>query len=245
MFKKKGWSESRMVQATARAVLVVGACAAATADESAKVDNKLLAKSLAAPAGDLAQGYASSKSTLGMLKMAEAGITIQLGNKKITQGNVGKVRKEYETRLATYTAAIEQRGMRDIAGDYTAAATGCAKSGSSWASMVEEGFDKVVITQTGPEVTLTVMGQYKDKPLEMGAEGVTVEDMLSMIDPMNSDYPLSGRIEEGRITIRPETDFVLRAWPTWARPPKRADVERCVVTLQPRRPFSFAGTPKG
>jgi len=215
----------RIAQATACAVLVTTACAAATADDAAKVDDKLLAKALSAPAGDLAQGYASSKSTLGMLKMAEAGITIQLGDRR-------KVRKEYETRLATYTAAIEQRGLQDISGDYTAAATGCGKSGSSWAGMVEEGFDKVVIKQAGPEITLTVMGQYKGEPLEMGADGVTVEDMLSMIDPMNSDYPLNGRIEEGRITIRPQADFVLRAWPGWAGPPKREDVESCVVTLR-------------
>jgi hypothetical protein len=214
-------------------IACIPALDAATAEEAAQVDSKLLAKALEAPAGDLAQGYASSKSTLGMLKMAEAGITIQLGDKKVTQANVGKVRKDYQARLATYAAAIEQRGMRDIAGDYTAAATGCGKSGSSWAGMVEAGFDKVVIKQEGPEVTLVVMGEYEGKPLEMGAEGVTVEDMLSMIDPMNSDYPLSGRIEDGRITIRPQADLVLRAWPGWAGPPQRADVESCVVTLEP------------
>ena len=218
--------------ALALGIACVPSLYAATADDAAAVDKKLLAKALAAPAGDLAQGYASSKSTLGMLKMAEAGITIQLGNQKVTQRNVAKVRKEYETRLATYSAAIEQRGLRDIAGDYTAAATGCRKSGSSWAGMVEEGFDKVVIEQTGPEITLTVMGQYKGEPFEMGADGVTVEDMLSMIDPMNSDYPLSGRIEESSITIRPQADFVLRAWPDWAGPPRREDVQSCVVTLQ-------------
>jgi len=206
--------------------------AARAADPAANVDNKLLAKALAAPAGDLAQGYASSKSTLGMLEMAEHGITVQLGNKTVTQRNAAKVRKEYETRLATYLAAIEQRGVTDIAGDYTAAATGCAKSGSAWAGLVEEGFDRVVITQAGPEVTLTAKGEYDGRPLDAGAKGVTVEDMLSVIDPMNSDYSLSGRIEAGRITIRPETDLVLQAWPGWAGPPKREDVESCVVTLE-------------
>jgi hypothetical protein len=233
MFNRQGRSPWRVARAAACAVLVIGACATATADEAPRVDNKLLAKALAAPAGDLAQGYASSKSTLGMLKMAEHGITIQLGNKKVTQDNVAKVRADYETRLATYGAAIEQRGMREVAGDYAATATGCAKSGSSWAGMVESGFDKVVIKQEGPEVTLVVMGEYEGQPLEMGADGVTVEDMIALIDPMNSDYPLSGKIEDGRITIRPQADMVLRAWPGWAGPPQRADVESCVVTLQP------------
>lgn len=232
MFKHKDGSVPCIVQATACAVLAVGACTAATADEPAKVDEKLLAKAMAAPAGDLAQGYSSSKSALGMVELAEAGITVHLGNQKVTGRNAAKVRKEYETRLATYRTAIERRGMRDLAGDYSASATGCAKSGSSWAGIVEEGFDKVVIKQAGPEVTLVAMGEYEGKPLEVGAAGVTVEDMIAMIDPMNSDYPLGGRIEDGRITIRPETDFVLRAWPGWAGPPKRADVESCVVTLQ-------------
>lgn len=204
----------------------------AAADEPAQVDKKLLAKALAAPAGDLAQGYSSTRSALGMLELAEAGITVQLGNKKVTKSNVAKVRQDYETRLATYGAAIEQRGMRDISGDYTAAAAGCAKSGSAWAGIIEEGFDKVVVRQEGPEVALVVMAEYEGKPLEVGAEGVTVEDMVAVIDPMNSDYPLSGKIEDGRITVRPETDIVLRAWPDWAGPPKRADVVSCVVTLQ-------------
>lgn len=205
---------------------------AAAADGAPKVDDKLLAKAMAAPAGDLVQGYASTKSTLGVLGLAEAGATIQLPDRKVTQRNVAKVRNEYETRLATYAVAIEQRGAKNIAGDYVASATGCTKSGSMWAGIVEEGFDKVVITQTGPEVTLTVVGEYKGEPLDIGAEGVTVEDMIAMTDPMNSDYPLSGRIEGDRITIRPQADQVLQAWPGWAGPPKRADVESCVVTLQ-------------
>jgi len=232
MFNRQGGSPWRVAHVVACAVFMIGAFAVATADEATKVDNKLLAKALAAPAGDLAQGYASTKSTLGILGLAEAGATIQLPDRKVTQRNVAKVRKEYETRLATYTVAIEQRGATDIAGDYAASATGCVKSGSMWAGIIEQGFDKVVVTQTGPEVTLTVMGEFKGEPLEIGAEGVTVEDMISMTDPMNSDYPLSGRIGEGRITIRPQADQVLQAWPGWAGPPKRADVESCVVTLE-------------
>lgn len=233
MSKQKDRGASRIATAAVLAALVAGPwVATGAADDAATVDKKLLAKALAAPAGDLAQGYSSTKSTLGMLELAEAGITIQLGNKKVTKSNVAKVRKDYETRLATYGAAIEQRGMRQVAGDYTATATGCAKSGSAWAGIIEEGFDKVVIRQEGPEVALVVMAEYEGELLEVDAEGVTVEDMVAVIDPMNSDYPLSGRIEDGRIIVRPQADLVLRAWPGWAGPPKRADVESCVVTLQ-------------
>ncbi|HET6592375.1 MAG TPA: hypothetical protein VFG48_05625 [Xanthomonadales bacterium] len=232
MFRQQDWTLLRIAQIAARSVVVMALCAAAAAEEAGQVDKRLLSKALAAPAGDLAQSYASSKAALSMVELAAHGITLQLGDRKVTQRNAAKVRREYETRIATYRAAIEKRGVMDIAGEYTATAVGCAKSGSSWAGLVEEGFDKAVIAQTGPEVTLNVMGEYEGQALDLQAAGVTVENMLSMIDPMNSDYPLTGQIGDGRITIRPQADLVLRAWPGWAGPPQRQDVESCVVTLQ-------------
>ncbi|MEI2422255.1 hypothetical protein V6O07_18385, partial [Arthrospira platensis SPKY2] len=58
------------------------------------------------------------------------------------------------------------------------------------------------------------------------------------IDPFNSDYTLKGEVTGSTIVLRPDTKRVLAAWPKWAGPPAREDLDSCVVTLERPAPES-------
>ena len=62
---------------------------------------------------------------------------------------------------------------------------------------------------------------------------VVVDSVLTFTDPMNSDYVLIGQVSGGTITVRPDADVVLAAWPKWVKAPNRGDLTKCVVTLAP------------
>lgn len=139
-----------------------------------------LNEALAAPASELIQSYMFTHSAVhGSIPLAQAGITVYLGNDKITQRNAGKKLETYRRRLEIYTEAINRRGFEDVSGRYT---------------------------------------------------GTSTESRLVLMDPLNSDYYINGRIEDGRIKLSPDTR-VLDAWPGWAGPPDRRDIEDCRVEL--------------
>jgi TPR repeat protein len=196
-------------------------------------DPEVLHFALGGAPADVVMAYTSMKMIEGFLPMAEMGANLVLGDEVVTSKNVDKLRKRLEKRIGAIELAIEKRGVRQVAGSYQAHAADCARSGSLWAGAIAEGFGEVLISQDGAAIQLTVKGSHEGEPLEITAQGYVVEDAVALTDPMNSDYPLSGSVsDDGGLEIRPVADLVLQAWPGWARPPARADVEGCVVTLR-------------
>ncbi len=63
---------------------------------------------------------------------------------------------------------------------------------------------------------------------------VIIDNVLAFSDLMNSDFIFTAAAEDDQITIRPETDLVLAAWPDWVRAPSRSNLDRCKVTLTRR-----------
>ena len=193
----------------------------------------LLAEALGAPPADLAQSVASIQSVLTMLPLVEAGVTLQLPDGEINKANVEGVRDELTERLAIYREAIEQRGVTAFLSEYVARAERCDYSGSSWAMSIASGYDRVFVTQSGPEVAFEASRKRRRDDEERTAAGISVENAISLVDPMNSDYVLAGEYQDGLISIRPDVDAILRSWPDFIQPPSRVNLSSCVVTLSP------------
>ena len=200
----------------------------------------LLDEALKAPPIDLAQSYGSISNILEMLPLAEAGMTLQLPDGEVNSANVATVRKELENRLAVYEQAIIKRGSVNISGEYDAKAKKCSKSASAWAMSVAEGYDHIFVEQNGPEVTFEASRKRRRNSPEFTATGFCVENAISLIDPMNSDYVLIGELHGEHITIRPDVESILRAWPDFVKPPSRSSLSSCVVILSP---VGYSGKP--
>jgi hypothetical protein len=193
----------------------------------------LLAAAIKVPAADLAQSYGSLKNVITMLPLVESGATLRLPDGEVNEDNLAVVRGELEDRLAIFEQAIEKRGAVELLGEYVAIAQKCDYSGSSWASLIADGYDHVFVSQNGPEVTFEASKKrHRNKP-ERSATGYCVENAISLVDPMNSDYVLIGEFLDGLITIRPDVESILRAWPEFIQPPSRANLSSCVVKLAP------------
>ncbi len=184
----------------------------------------------ASPA-DLAQSYAYSLVMQKMLKLAESGATVQLGDRKVDPSNAAAAANECRMGQDAFAEAIRARGFRNVSGRYRAASTDCGKAQSLWVSgLAAKDFREVLMTQDGFVVNVTqVMGGGPQTMLETVA--AVAESAMSFPDPGNTDYYWTGTIEEGRITLRPDVEDILRAWPAWAHPPSRKDLADCVVTL--------------
>jgi hypothetical protein len=194
-------------------------------DENAgnAMDTDLLAGALKAPPHELAQSYASISTILEMLPLAEAGVTLKLPDGEVNKDNAAAVKNELEQRLAIYERAIAQRGSADISGEYVAEAPKCSYSGSAWASLIAGGYDHVFVTQDGAKVAFEASKKRRRNKPEFTASGFCVENSISLIDPMNSDYVL---------TIKPDVESILQAWPDFIKPPSRVNLSSCSVRLR-------------
>jgi len=193
----------------------------------------LLAEALKVPPAELAQSYGSISNVMAMLPLVEAGVTLRLPGGEVNQTNLATVRGELEERLAIYEQAIEKRGTVKFLGEYVAIAQKCSYSGSSWASSIAKGYDHIFVSQNGSEVTFEASKKRRRNKPDRTAAGFCVENAISLIDPMNSDYVLIGEFNDGLITIRPDIESILQAWPDFIQPPSRANLSSCVVKLAP------------
>jgi hypothetical protein len=199
-----------------------------------KANNEvLLAEALKAPSIDLAQSYRSLSNVLEMLPLAEAGATLQLPDGEVNRANVASIRIELERRMSVYAQAIDQRGVADIKGKYTAIAANCGDSGSAWAMSIAEGYDRVFVEQDGSEVKFAASQKKRRGSNDIVAAGTCVENAIALIDPMNSDYVLVGESHNGQITLSPDAESILNAWPDFIQPPSRSSLSSCVVSLTP------------
>ncbi len=196
-----------------------------------------LEDALAAPAGDLAQGYLSSRYMLEkVLPYAEMGVvgTIHVAGETITARNASKYKKRYKKRLNTYIKAMRQRGAVSLAGNYRGEATEpCSRVGATWIGLIQSGEASAIeIVQDGADASLNIGVVREGKTHTLGSDAAVVESSITLVDQMNSDYYFSGSMMDQKITIHPDVR-VLSGWPGWASPPKREDILGCIVELFP------------
>jgi hypothetical protein len=191
------------------------------------------AKTVAAASSlDLAISYDGVRQLYAFLPMVESGMTIHTPEGKVTRGNVAKIRRNLEERLAVYRTEIESRGYVELSGVYSVRVTPPCAHTQSWLIMIEsQSAEEVEISQITFEFKLSHKISHEGRQFNNVMEGVVVEDQISFRDSMNSDFVFIGSVEGRTITIRPDTDAVLASWPNWAGPPKRKDLNACVVTL--------------
>ncbi len=196
-----------------------------------------LEDAMGAPAGDLAQGYLSSKYMLEkVLPYAEMGVvgTIHVAGETITARNASKYKKQYKKRLNTYTKAMRQRGSISLAGNYRGEATEpCSRVGSSWIGFIQSGEASAIeIIQDGADASLNISVAHEGKTHTLRNDAAVVEGSIALVDQMNSDYYFLGSMMNQKITIHPDVR-VLSGWPDWASPPKQEDILGCAVELIP------------
>lgn len=209
---------------------------AAVADK--QIDEELSQKALEIPPEDLGAAFLANQTMIELIELATRGIRIHTPDGVIDEKTASEKRAEFERRQEIYAAAILQRGFQDFSGKYSLASVtqACARSGSLWVSGALEGaFDAYEIVQSGFRLELAVtladkLAQSDDIGV-LELEGVVVESTMVLADPLNSDYFLEGKGANDRIEIRPRLD-VVDAWPEWAGPLKRRDLERCILVLE-------------
>lgn len=192
-----------------------------------------LEDALAAPAADLVQSYMFTHSVVhSSIPMAEMGVTVHLGREKITKSNAAQKKKKYQRRLDIYTEAINQRGFDDVTGQYVGKSTkSCERSGAFWLGSVgTDAVREITINQDWAGITVALSMIERGETFDFEVTGFVLESSLVLMDPMNSDFYVLGRVKDGRIELRPDPR-VVDAWPKWAGPPDRADVENCRVDL--------------
>lgn len=187
---------------------------------------------LDAPAADLALGYLSVKHTVRLVALGERANVI-IGNTKINKDNVEEYKAKYGERLALYEQAIRQRGFEAVAGHYKGEATeACVRSNAMWAALIQRQSQKAIeITQEGMDAQVIISVEYEGQERRLKNSAAIAESAMALNEMSNSDYYFRGEIRDNIIVFKPDLS-VLRTWPKWANPPRREDLEDCVITLE-------------
>lgn len=185
------------------------------------------------PAAGLAKCYAWLEKVIHFLPVAEKGDTVSTPRITIGRDNVGQVRTMLRQQASDLGAAISSRGYPTVAGIYRAqAAPSCTHIQSTWAGMIEEGAAAgIVIAQNGFHIAITQRLELDGKSRSITARGVVVDSAIAFYDPVSSDFGFVGEVENGTITVRPDTEAILKAWPRKFKAPSAADLADCVVVL--------------
>jgi len=197
---------------------------------------RTLQAALAAPPLDLARAYSATKQLLDILALAEGGGTIQAAGRTIDSNNVKDIKTTLTAQAAIYETAIRQRGYAHLAGRYHGIASPtCNKIQSSWTAGVHDGSlaDVTIAQDSGFTIELAHRLVHDADTVNLKVAAVVVDSVITFVDPMNSDYVLIGQVSGGTITVRPDADVVVAAWPHWLKAPDRDDLRKCVVTLAP------------
>ena len=224
------WYELAAAQGNERAIQGLAAIEQGTTfgDVDALVDAYL-----AASARDVVLEYVSLNNLWMML---DFGFNVVIGDLEITDSNREQIKTEVAVKRKAIGQAIEIRGVADIAGPYTANVTSaCSKIQSGWADGTRQGLlGAPTFEQDGHEATMIQLADFDGKqPIETPV--VIVENVLAFTDMMNTDFPFTGVVKGNVITITPDTDRILAAWPDWVKPPSRKNLDKCRVTLTRKR----------
>jgi len=199
---------------------------------------------LRAPSDALAKSYLAVSHATEVLEPARVGrfqatFVTRLDGRgdAITASNAMLYLAGYHDRLRVYALAIARRGYETISGNYRAAATSpCGRIQSMWAGGVQEGvLGDLKISQDSFKARLVHQFHLEGKSHTVEIPGIVVESALVFDDPANSDFTFLGQIAPGQITVRPDVDAILAAWPNFVKAPSRKDLTECVVTLSPIR----------
>ncbi len=193
-----------------------------------------------ASAANLAKCYAWVEKAIKLLRFAKNGDTVSmLSGLSVGRGNVNQVRTVLTQQLSDYGVAISKRGYQRIAGTYRAeAAPSCKHIQSGFASPIAAGgLAELTIFQSGFNIEIPHQFEHRGRLSPISIHGVVVDSVIAFYDQDNSEFGFVGEIANGTITLRPDTDAVLKAWPRWANPPSAADLSACAISLQ-RNPAS-------
>lgn len=192
---------------------------------------------LVAPASDLAMSFLNTESASKFISLAENGATVMVGSEEINPANVARFRERIERRLSTYSDAITQRGFEDLSGRYSAeAARACEEIGSVFGYLRSPELTGVEITQDQFRAQIILRFLSNGKEISIENVAAVVENAIAVQDKMNSDFYLRGELKGGEIAIAPDLS-VLDSWPSWANPPKKKDLQKCIITLSPTSDF--------
>ena len=227
--KAREWYRKAAAQGNERAIQALERLDASEAGVSADAARQMVELYLAAPARDVAS-ESVSLTTLSM--MLDFGFNIVMGDLEINDSNRELIRAEVAAKREAIRQAVQARGVADISGAYRAEATSaCSKIQSGWSDGTRQGLlGNPTFKQDGHEVTMTQLASFNGKePMETPV--VIVENALAFVDMMNTEFYFSGVAEGDVITITPDTDRVLGAWPDWVKKPSRKNLEKCKVML--------------
>ena len=190
---------------------------------------------LKVPAYDLARSYFHSKMMIErLLPAARAGATIVTPGGEINQENAGEYEREYHERLSAYAEVITHRGYKDLSGSYQSRTTkSCGRIQSHWVGLIhEDSASGIEIRQDGFEAQLIVKIKSGGKEFSVENPAIIVEAAIFVLDAMNSEYGFRGKVKGEAILLKPDVS-VLKTWPGWAGPPRKKDLKKCTITLEP------------
>lgn len=224
--KAREWYEKAAAQGNERAIQGLAAIDKRTTFGSV---DQMVETYLAASAKDVAL---ESISLATLSQMLDFGFTVIMDGLEINDANREMIRAEVDAKRDAIGRAVEIRGVADIAGTYRAeASSACSKIQSGWADGTRQGFlGDPTFEQSGHEVTMIQLADF-DGGQPMETPVIIVENVLAFSDMMNTDFPFTGIMNGNVITIRPETDRILAAWPDWVKAPSRRNLDKCKVTL--------------
>jgi len=207
--------------------LVLTSCAILHAQEPT------LEIALSIPAFELARKYSDASSLEQFLVLAEGGATVQTPEGTITSDNVMEYRERIEGRINVYRSAIEERGFSKLprALRLDSSTKECKRVGSGWAGLLlESDLETIEVAQTGYAAELVTKVDFSGVKREISQPVTVVETALAMTDYSNSSYTWIGRLSSSKIEFRPALEN-LDSWPDWASPPKKKDLEKCLIVL--------------
>lgn len=227
--KAREWYELAAAQGNERAIQALAAIGQQEEGTTPGDIDAMVEMYRAAPAKDVVLEW---NSLVLLSQMLDYGFTIVIGDLEINDSNRDVIRADVEAKREAIRRAVEIRGVADIAGDYKAEVTSaCSKIQSGWADGTRRGlFGAPSFEQQGHEVRMIQLADFNGKePMETPV--VIIENVLAFTDMMNSDFPFIGIVEGKVITITPQTDRILAAWPDWVKAPSKKNLDRCKVTL--------------
>lgn len=210
-------------------LLVVAACAPAQSEEG--LTHPTSEQALEAPPAHLALGYLATRSTLDMIEFARAGGTVQTPEVTINASNAETYAARYTERLATYTAAIDQRGYQRVAGVYSVRASdACGAAGSMLPAATG-----ITINQDRFKVELTQDLPTGDRLADIVHKGIIVENTLVITDAIASDFTFLGQAQQRALELRPYVANIQATYSGYpADFPPRPDwdaLSRCIIRL--------------
>lgn len=199
-----------------------------------KAASQSISESMAASAEEMARSYRNVAMMVQLFPLVGTRDAAQTPAIMVGPDNTDNRRAKQEFYLSVYDSVVHARGYESVAGSYLAGSTpSCEHTHGSWAIGIQGGaLADLKITQDDHEVRMVHRFASDDGEFDVEVPGTVVENALVFTDPMNSDFDYFGDIAGNKITVRPDVDRILAAWPEWVgKKPSRDNLSNCIVTL--------------